>query len=99
MIPKVISKMSMQQIISLNAIITCQHPSSNLYSFHGKMEVKNENNETIRSGYLTINNLLLRGSRLKDTDYIIGCAIYTGHDTKLSLNSKITSKKMSTSEK
>lgn len=91
--------MSMQQIISLNAIVTCQHPSSNLYSFHGKMEVKNENNETIRSGYLTINNLLLRGSRLKDTDYIIGCAIYTGHDTKLSLNSKITSKKISTSEK
>lgn len=99
MIPKVLSNMSMQEIISLNAIVTCQHPSSNLYSFHGKMEIKDENNETIRSGYLTINNLLLRGSRLKDTDYIIGCAIYTGHDTKLSLNSKITSKKMSTSEK
>ncbi|XP_061935372.1 phospholipid-transporting ATPase IF-like isoform X4 [Apis cerana] len=98
-IPKVLSNMSMQQIISLNAIVTCQHPSSNLYSFHGKMEIKDENNETIRSGYLMINNLLLRGSRLKDTDYIIGCAIYTGHDTKLSLNSKITSKKMSTSEK
>lgn len=98
-IPKVISNMSMQEIISLNAIVTCQHPSSNLYSFHGKMEIKDENNETIRSGYLAINNLLLRGSRLKDTDYIIGCAIYTGHDTKLSLNSKITSKKMSTTEK
>ncbi|OAD56072.1 putative phospholipid-transporting ATPase IF, partial [Eufriesea mexicana] len=98
MIPKIASKMTMPQIASMEATVTCQHPSSDLYSFHGKLEINKENNE-IKSGHLTINNLLLRGSRLKDTDHIIGCAIYTGHDTKLSLNSKIRSNKFSTAEK
>lgn len=94
MVPKILSKMTMSQIVSMEATVTCQHPSSDLYNFHGKLEINNEVN-----GYLTINNLLLRGSRLKDTDHIIGCAIYTGHDTKLSLNSKIRSNKFSTAEK
>ncbi|KOX76982.1 putative phospholipid-transporting ATPase IH [Melipona quadrifasciata] len=98
MVPKILSKMTMSQIVSMEATVTCQHPSSDLYNFHGKLEINNKNNEVI-NGYLTINNLLLRGSRLKDTDHIIGCAIYTGHDTKLSLNSKIRSNKFSTAEK
>uniref|UniRef100_A0ABD2X6E1 Phospholipid-transporting ATPase n=1 Tax=Trichogramma kaykai TaxID=54128 RepID=A0ABD2X6E1_9HYME len=48
---------------------------------------------------LGIDNLLLRGSRLKDTDFVIGCAVYTGDDTKLSLNSKLSVNKFSTVEK
>ncbi|XP_076395905.1 phospholipid-transporting ATPase IF [Megachile rotundata] len=97
-VPKVISKMNMPDVASMKATITCQHPSSDLYRFHGKIEVPDRNNE-VASGHLTIENLLLRGSRLKDTDYIVGCAVYTGQDTKLSLNSKIRSNKFSTAEK
>ncbi|XP_026668285.1 phospholipid-transporting ATPase IG-like [Ceratina calcarata] len=82
----------------MEALITCQHPSSDLYSFHGKIEIKNTIQHGV-SGHLTTHNLLLRGSRLKDTDYIVGCAVYTGHDSKLSLNSKIRSTKFSTVEK
>ncbi|CAB0041003.1 unnamed protein product [Trichogramma brassicae] len=48
---------------------------------------------------LGIDNLLLRGSRLKDTDFVIGCAVYTGDDTKLSLNSKLSVNKFSSVEK
>jgi len=69
---------------------------ANLYTFHGKLEI---NNDEMTSGHLTIENLMLRGSRLKDTEYVIGCAIYTGQDTKLSLNSKIVSNKFSTAER
>ncbi|CAK9806962.1 Phospholipid-transporting ATPase IF [Anthophora plagiata] len=98
MVPKVVSKMSTAQVVSMKATVTCQHPSSDLYTFHGKLELNNSNNEATTC-HLTIQNLLLRGSKLKDTDHIIGCAIYTGHDTKLSLNSKITSNKFSTAEK
>ncbi|XP_076683090.1 phospholipid-transporting ATPase IF isoform X2 [Andrena cerasifolii] len=98
MVPKTVSKMSVAEIVSMEATITCQHPSSALYEFYGTLEVNNGNNET-SSTYLTIENLLLRGSRLKDTEYIIGCAVYTGRDTKLSLNSKIRSNKFSTTEK
>lgn len=41
---------------------------------------------------------MLRGSRVKNTDWAVGCAVYTGQYTKLALNSKITSSKMSSSE-
>lgn len=44
-------------------------------------------------------NLLLRGARLKNTEFVIGCAVYTGQETKLALNSKLTSNKFSTVEK
>ncbi|XP_067014238.2 phospholipid-transporting ATPase IF isoform X2 [Anabrus simplex] len=51
------------------------------------------------SAPLGIENLLLRGTRLRNTEYIYGCAVYTGQETKLALNSKLTSNKFSTVEK
>lgn len=89
--------MTTEEIASMQATVTCQHPTSDLYHFHGKLEITNGGSET--SGYLTHENLLLRGCRLKDTEHIVGCAVYTGQDTKLSLNSKIRSNKFSTTEK
>lgn len=32
-------------------------------------------------------NMLLRGSSLKNTDYVIGLCVFTGHDTKVMKNS------------
>ena len=45
-------------------------------------------------------NLLLNGARLKNTRFIYGCAVYTGQQTKMALNSVYQSKnKWSTIEK
>lgn len=44
---------------------------------------------------LSEKNLLLRGSVLKATEWCIGVVIYTGKDTKLSLNSKTPPSKLS----
>ncbi|XP_032670766.1 probable phospholipid-transporting ATPase IF isoform X2 [Odontomachus brunneus] len=96
-IPKVISKMSLEHIVGSEATITCQHPLADLYTFFGKLEI-NDGNE-VANGHLTVENLMLRGSRLKDTDYVVGCTVYTGQDTKLSLNSKNVSNKFSTVER
>lgn len=96
-VPGVVSSFSASELVSMEATITCQHPVPDLYSFHGKIEVKN-NSET-SSGSLSIENLLLRGARVKDTEHAIGCVIFTGQDTKLSLNSKLTTNKFSTVEK
>ncbi|XP_011693120.1 PREDICTED: probable phospholipid-transporting ATPase IF [Wasmannia auropunctata] len=97
LVPKVVSTMTLQEIVAMQATITCQQPMANLYTFQGKLEINDDGGGT--SGHLTIDNLMLRGSRLKDTEYVVGCAIYTGQDTKLSLNSKIISNKFSTAEK
>jgi phospholipid-translocating ATPase len=44
-------------------------------------------------------NVLLRGSRVRNTEWIVACAVYTGQNTKLALNSKLTRNKMTSSEK
>lgn len=44
-------------------------------------------------------NILLRGTSLKIVPAIYGCAIYTGKDSKMMLNSKFKSNKMSCIEK
>jgi len=35
---------------------------------------------------LTINQLILRGSKLKNTSYIVGMVLYTGEESKIRLN-------------
>ncbi len=48
---------------------------------------------------LAIENLLLSGTVLKNTPEAYGVCVYSGTETKLSLNSKITRIKFSTVEK
>lgn len=44
---------------------------------------------------LEIDQLLLRGSSLRNTNYVYGLAIYTGHDTKVMMNSTTSRTKFS----
>jgi len=48
---------------------------------------------------ITMENMLLRGTRLKNTDYIYGLVVYTGKDTRLAQNSRKTSTKFPTADK
>ncbi|CAL8134312.1 unnamed protein product [Orchesella dallaii] len=47
---------------------------------------------------LTMENVVLRGTRLKNTDYIFGIVVYTGKDTRLARNSEKSEAKFSTVE-
>ena len=44
-------------------------------------------------------NVVLRGSSLRNTDMIYGVAVYTGHDTKVMMNSMKAKYKFSRLEK
>lgn len=70
----------------LEGKITCQQPVDDFYKFYGKINVRINGSESIEP--LGPECLLLRGARLRDTDFIYGVAVYTGPDTKMSLNSK-----------
>jgi phospholipid-transporting ATPase len=72
----------------MNCEIECETPSADLYSFKG----------TVASGNAKLpihfDQFLLRGSVLKNTEYIIGIVTYTGHDTKIMKNiGKVSSKR------
>lgn len=43
--------------------------------------------------------IVLRGSEVRNTEWVIGCALYTGHETKLVLSKRPTPSKFSTMDK
>ncbi|XP_058978174.1 phospholipid-transporting ATPase IF [Musca domestica] len=95
-IPRGLPKIGDSHLEDLNKLgtIECESPRTDLYTFNGKIEVQ----DTSMILPLTSDNLLLRGSKLKNTEMVIGCAVYTGMSTKLQLNSRYTGNKSASSE-
>lgn len=58
-------------------------PNPYLYKFNGSLQWMRCTNPSP----LTADNFLLRGSKLMNVRYVIGVIVYTGHDTKIMLNS------------
>ncbi|MCP9259162.1 Phospholipid-transporting ATPase tat-1 [Dirofilaria immitis] len=69
--------------------IECEHPNQNVNEFTGTLHMHDLRRP------LSISQLLLRGARLKHTQWICGVVLYTGHDSKLLMNSKIAPLKQS----
>ncbi|XP_032795610.1 phospholipid-transporting ATPase IF-like isoform X1 [Daphnia magna] len=92
-----------EQLSAFSACIECQNPTPDLYKFMGTLKIFGdadiENPQLMTKVSLGLENTLFRGARLKDTEFIYGCAVYTGQDTKMAQNSKLTSNKFSTVEK
>ena len=67
--------------------VECENPSADLNYFVGRLKVFNSDGyaETVSIG---LKNMAFRGSKLKNTEFVYGCAVYTGQDTKMSQNSK-----------
>lgn len=76
------------------AIVRCEDPNASLYTFVGTMHMEDDDQLP-----LAPQQLLLRGSKLRNTDYIFGAVIFTGHDTKILQNSTEPPSKRSRIEK
>ncbi|KAI4387562.1 hypothetical protein MLD38_005384 [Melastoma candidum] len=68
-------------IRDFKAIVKCEDPNANLYSFVGTMEFEEQQHP------LSPQQILLRDSKLRNTDYIYGAVIFTGQETKVIQNS------------
>lgn len=85
----------------LSGNFTCDPPNYDLYKLDGSMELSMSLPKTVQSerNVLNLNDsinviipidskqLLLKGAVLKQTEWIIGFVVYTGHNTKIILNS------------
>ena len=75
--------------------VECEPPNNQLYTFEGKwVGLRSERDETAAEtdaeaesdAPLRADNLLLRGSTLRNADWILGVVVFTGADSKLMRN-------------
>ncbi|KAF8178511.1 calcium transporting ATPase [Mycena galopus ATCC 62051] len=70
---------------TLRGAMRCEQPNSSLYTFEGTLDL------TTSSGLpkqvpVGPDQVLLRGAQIRNTPWIYGLAVYTGHETKLMRN-------------
>ncbi|EPS62728.1 hypothetical protein M569_12061, partial [Genlisea aurea] len=82
-----------QMFKDFTATINCEDPNSNLYSFVGNFDYD-------RQVYpLDPTQILLRDSKLRNTSYVYGVVIFTGHDSKVMQNATESPSKRSRIER
>lgn len=67
-----------------------EHPNKVIVSFTGILDIEGMGREVIQ-----LNNTLLRGCVLRNTDWIVGIVVNTGHDTKIMMSNTETKPKSS----
>lgn len=77
-------------------MISSEPPQANLYKYNGairwEQKVKGSSPQEM-SEPITIDNILLRGCNVRNTEWVLGVVVFTGHDTKIMMNAGITPSK------
>ena len=66
-----------------------------MYKFEGTLHLGEENPLANEASSLDHNNLMLRGTSLKNTEWVYGIVVYSGHDTRIMRNQSKTRSKFS----
>lgn len=80
-----------------SARLICEEANDLIYKFEGTIFMAPAGSDNKVS--LSSENLLLRGSSLRNTEYVLGFIVYSGHQTKIMMNSTNARFKMSKIEK
>ena len=82
------------------AVITCELPNASVHTFNGKLTLPPfAQGGRATEVPLSAENFLLRGAFLRNTEWAIGVACYTGKDTKLVKNSSSAPSRLSQLDK
>ncbi|KAJ2644722.1 phospholipid transporting ATPase [Coemansia sp. RSA 1694] len=82
-----------RQLAQFACAVETEAPNTQLYSFKGSLQA---HDETLPLG---IDNLLLRGSVVRNTRWAVGVVLFTGGDTKIMMNAGETPSKRSRIER
>jgi magnesium-transporting ATPase (P-type) len=80
------------------AVVTCELPNASVHTFNGKLTLPSSVGDGKQAPIevsLSAENFLLRGAFLRNTEWAIGVACFTGADTKLVKNSSAAPSRMS----
>uniref|UniRef100_A0A674NGI2 Phospholipid-transporting ATPase n=1 Tax=Takifugu rubripes TaxID=31033 RepID=A0A674NGI2_TAKRU len=81
-------------LMRLSGRMECESPNRHLYEFVGNIRL--DSHSTVPLGP---DQILLRGAQLRNTQWVHGVVVYTGHDTKLMQNSTRPPLKLSNVER
>uniref|UniRef100_A0A452T1F3 P-type phospholipid transporter n=1 Tax=Ursus maritimus TaxID=29073 RepID=A0A452T1F3_URSMA len=81
-------------LMRISGRIECESPNRHLYDFVGNIRL--DGHSTVPLG---ADQILLRGAQLRNTQWVHGIVVYTGHDTKLMQNSTSPPLKLSNVER
>ncbi|KAK1175580.1 phospholipid-transporting ATPase IA isoform X2 [Acipenser oxyrinchus oxyrinchus] len=84
----------LDSLMRLSGRMECESPNRHLYDFVGNIRI--DGHSTVPLGP---DQILLRGAQLRNTQWIHGIVVYTGHDTKLMQNSTRPPLKLSNVER
>ena len=73
--------------------IDSEGPQANLYGYTAVMKWHDAHKQRDMAEAIGINNLLPRGSSIRNTGWVLGVVVFTGAETKIMLNSGITPSK------
>uniref|UniRef100_A0A8D0CEF9 Phospholipid-transporting ATPase n=1 Tax=Salvator merianae TaxID=96440 RepID=A0A8D0CEF9_SALMN len=85
---------SREDLIKMSGKIECEGPNRHLYDFTGNLRLDGQSPVPIGP-----DQILLRGAQIRNTQWVLGLVVYTGHDTKLMQNSTKAPLKRSNVEK
>ena len=77
------SLLSSSAVSGFRGVCECELPNAALYTFSGALRMLRND----RQISLNAENLLLRGTKLRNTDFIVGGVVYAGSASKVQLNS------------
>ena len=93
------SSMTDASVAPWRATLECDAPNNSLYTFQGNLIFSEPGGQAAAKVSVGPANVLLRGSQLRNTEWVIGCAVYTGHDTKVMMNAMAAPSKRSAIER
>uniref|UniRef100_A0A3Q3KBQ8 Phospholipid-transporting ATPase n=1 Tax=Monopterus albus TaxID=43700 RepID=A0A3Q3KBQ8_MONAL len=73
---------TLEDLMVLSGFLECEGPNRHLYDFTGTLRLENQN-----PAPLGPDQVLLRGAQIRNTQWVVGIVVYTGHDSKLMQNS------------
>uniref|UniRef100_A0A672G4E4 Phospholipid-transporting ATPase n=1 Tax=Salarias fasciatus TaxID=181472 RepID=A0A672G4E4_SALFA len=73
---------TLEDLMAMTGRLECEGPNRHLYDFTGTLRLENQN-----PAPLGPDQVLLRGAQLRNTQWVVGIVVYTGHDSKLMQNS------------
>jgi len=86
--------LSDDQVADIAGVVVCETPNNSIHRFNGTISMKDGKKEAI-----TTNSVVLRGSTLRNTEYIYGLVVNTGPDTKIMMASSNMPMKWSNMER